>query len=250
MIFISCIKELNIFLGCSECRIHPYGNLPFFVSELLLLGIALSFYIDKFWPKLCLIMLCTISLIILQGRAAIIASFFGLFVLLYFPYLKKNLYKFTSWFLLALLLFISLVIFNFLINNTSLGSRDFSTLSGRLFMYELSINSIKDNPFFGIGFQVTPNYYNFINHNHNVIHNFFLRIATENGLIVLFFVLSFILVSFLKMIKNNDFVELSFLISFIIYNSLSTRHLSLNLFNILFYIILTRSFYSKHQIKS
>ena len=111
-------------------------------------------------------------------------------------------------------------------------------------MWQLGLETIKTHPWFGIGFDVTPNYYGFIYNNAaNTIHNMFIRIATENGLPLLLLIVLTLIFSIIRLFQSKDYFAIAVLLSVIIFHSFSTRHISINLINIIFYIIIMRSFY-------
>ena len=150
-------------------------------------------------------------------------------------------------FLVGLTLFF--VIIYFLLEHTFIG-RDLSSFSHRVHMWQLGLDTIQASPWFGIGFDVTPNYYGFTyNHSANTIHNMFIRIATENGLPLLLIIVITIFFSFIRSFQSKDFFAIAILLSAIIFHCFSTRHISINLMNIIFYIIIMRSFYAM-KIKS
>ncbi len=257
MILMIFFESIDLSIACHFCRIEPFNNLPFFVSELFYVFIFMCLYIKKILLKLVLIVLSFFGLIMLEGRAAMLSSLFLLMISLGGPIFVKNINKKSTYLILIIFLIVFIWISTFLIENTFFG-RSLDTLTWRIHMYELSINSIIEHPLIGIGFGVSPNYYTFVNHhtasllsvNFNEIHNFFLRIATENGLPILILLTGIFITTFIKMLKAKMYFELAFFVSFFIYNSLSTRHLSLNLMNVLFYIIIVKVLMNKKSLQN
>jgi O-antigen ligase len=123
-------------------------------------------------------------------------------------------------------------------------------IAGRGQVWRLAMNSIIDNPFQGIGFWVNPMGYsipeNFsiwhrLDSPELVIHNAFIRIATENGLLLLMMALIIIFLACFRLIKLKNFKDLALVVSILFFLFFATRHLTLNLMNILLYYVLIRS---------
>jgi len=74
-----------------------------------------------------------------------------------------------------------------------------------------------------------------------VIHNAFIRIATENGLLLLMMALIIIFLACFRLIKLKNFKDLALVVSILFFLFFATRHLTLNLMNILLYYVLIRS---------
>ena len=123
-------------------------------------------------------------------------------------------------------------------------------IAGRGQMWQLAMNSIIENPFRGIGFWVNPMGYsipeNFpiwsrLDSPGLVIHNAFIRIATENGLLLLMMALIIMFLACFRLIKLKNFKDLALVVSILFFLFFATRHLTLNLMNILLYYVLIRS---------
>jgi len=243
LIFFECI-DLSLF--CNFCRVYPFNNLPFFVSEIFFIFIIFSLILKSQPWKFLIILGSFIGLIMVEGRAAILASVIAILAMKFFSFSKHTQIKILIFFIF--IFFVSALLINItnlklLLEDTFLyrHTGNLESFSGRLHMYKFAVQSIIQNPIIGIGFEVTPNYHHFTNHNTNTVHNIFLRLATENGLILVFIVVGILVKAFYKLIKLQMNYELAFFLSFLIYNSLSTRHLSLNLMNVFFYMIVVKA---------
>ena len=193
--------------------------------------------------KIILIGSSVIALTLLQTRTALFGLFIACSVYMFLPMLFKYKKRMMILFILVGLI-LSFYIFNILIDHTFFG-RYFSTFSDRTHMWQLGLETIQANPWFGIGFDVTPNYYSFISNNSgNTIHNMFIRIATENGLPLLLLIVLTLILSIIRLFQSKDYIGITLLFSMIIFNCFSTRHISINLMNIIFYIIIMKSFYA------
>lgn len=257
MVLIIIIDSAYLSILCNFCRVYSYDNEPFFTSELLCLFIILFLVQKNQFIKWFLIGLGFLGLFFIQGRAAILASLIPMFIYLFnnsIKNYKKEVFFFIIFSILFFAFFFHEFIFNFFFNNPfwQRFEGNLQTLSNRIFMYELAVDSIIKHPLIGIGFGVTPEYYSFTDHKAATIHNFFLRIATENGLPITIIIIGIFFMTLIKIIRNKNYYELYFFISFLIYNSFSTRHLSLNLMNVLFYIIVIKVLMTKprQQIKA
>ena len=125
-----------------------------------------------------------------------------------------------------------------------------NNIAGRGMVWQLAMNSIVENPFQGIGFWVNPMGYsipeNFppltrLDNPALVVHNAFIRIATENGILLLMMVLIIIFLACSRFIRLKKFQDLALVVSILFFLFFATRHLTLNLMNILLYYILIRS---------
>jgi O-antigen ligase len=238
-----CPKELFH----SSCRPIPFGVGAFITSELFLLFGLLCLALKNHTLKIILIGFSLMALILLQSRTAL----FGLILAYSFYTILPMLFKYKKRVMIPFILvglILSFYIFNSLVDHTFIG-RNLSTFTNRLHMWQLGIETIQAHPWLGIGFDVTPNYYGFLDHANNTIHNMFIRLATENGLPLLLLIVLTLIFSIIRLFKSKDYFAIAVLLSVIIFHSFSTRHISINLMNIIFYIIIMRSFYVS-RIKS
>jgi O-antigen ligase len=225
----------------TKCRPDLFGENAFIISELFLLFILLCLTLQKRMIKISLITLSFITLIFLQARAAMLGSILAIFIFHGIPLITKFRIKIIFIFF-VLSIVPSYLIFNLLVDYTFVGRGLFS-LNNRLDMWQLGFETIKDSPLFGIGFDVTPNFYGFTyNHGDNTIHNIFIRIAAHNGLPVLFIIISIIAAAIYYSFKRRDIFCLACILSLIVFNFFSTRHISINLANTFLYFLLIRAF--------
>ena len=233
-----CPKELLH----PRCRANPFGVGAFITSELFLLFGLLCLALKIHTLKVVLIGMSFIALIFLQAYTA----FAGLFIACSFYTFLPMLFKFKKRMMIPLTLvglILSFYIFNILVDQISI-SKDLSSFSNRLHMWQLGFETIQAHPWFGIGYDATPNFYSFSSiRERDTIHNMFIRIATENGLPLLLLVALTLIFSIIRLFKSKDYFAIAVLISVIIFHCFSTRHISINLMNIIFYIIIMRSFY-------
>ena len=227
----------------SPCRAWPFSTNAFITSELFLLFGLLCLALRSNKLKIILLSLTIIALIFLQSRTALFATIFASATYTALPLMYKYEKKMIIPFALIILI-LSFCTFNYLIDNTFIG-REISTFTYRTHMWQLGLETIQASPWFGIGFDVTPNYYSFtFNHKDNTIHNMFIRIATENGLPLLIFITTTFIYSLYRVFQAKNFYALAIILSVIIFHSFSTRHISINLLNIVFYLIIMKSLYS------
>lgn len=233
-----CPKELLH----PRCRANPYDVGAFVTSELFLLFGLLCLPIKNNILKIILIVLCLIALILLQSRTALAGLFIACSVYAILPMLFEYKKRIMIPFILVGLI-LSFIFFNILVDHTFIG-RHLSTFTNRLHMWQLGLETIQAHPWFGIGYDVTPNYYSFISNNAaNTIHNMFIRIASENGLPLLLLIVLTLIFSIIRLFQSKNYFGIALLFSVIFFHCFSTRHISINLMNIIFYIIIMKSFY-------
>ena len=225
-----------------RCRPIPFGVGAFVTSELFLLFGLLCLALKNHTLKIILIGLSFIALTLLQARTALAGLFIACSVYTILSMLSKYKKRMLIPFILVGLI-LSFYSINFLINHSFIGIH-FSTFSNRVDMWQLGLETIQAYPWFGIGFDVSPNYYSFTSNNPAyVIHNMFIRIASENGLPLLLLIVLTLIFSIIRLFQSKDYIGITLLFSMIIFNCFSTRHISINLMNIIFYIIIMKSFY-------
>ena len=225
-----------------RCRPIPFGVGAFVTSELFLLFGLLCLALTNNALRIILIGLSLMALIFLQARTALAGLFIACSIYTFLPMLFKYKKRMMIPFILVGLI-LSFIIFIFLIDHTFFG-RNLSSFSNRINMWQLGLETIQAHPWFGIGFDVTPNYYSFISNNAaNTIHNMFIRIATENGLPLLLLIVLTLIFSIIRLFQSKNYFGIALLFSVIFFHCFSTRHISINLMNIIFYIIIMKSFY-------
>lgn len=239
---IQCEPSLIQIIADGSCRVIPFSVAgPFITSELFLLFILLCLAKKANFLKATLIVLSFLAIIFLQTRSAMLATIIAVTIFYGIP-LANQLSKKLKLLLIPLAMLLGYFLFMYLVDNSFLG-RDIVSMTGRLHMWELGIESIKSSPWIGIGFDVTPNFYSFIyNHWDNTIHNMFIRIATENGLPLLILILITLILAIYNSFIRQDLWTIACIVSIIVYHFFSTRHISINLANIFLYLILMRAF--------
>jgi len=215
---------------------------PQALSEIYIAFLLLSFCLK---PKyfLFIFTFSFIFICLLYTRSAFIVS---LFILMYYLFFQVRIGRALKYFLILSILFS--LIYSFY--NFPWVSRSLGNLSGRLDVYLSALESIQNNPFFGIGFGVRPDHFEHIyEHDRWTIHNQFLRIAAENGIPILIILLSIIFYTLYQAFKLKIFHIFIIILSVLLMNFWSTRHISINLLSILMYgamiFIYTRTFVKK-----
>jgi len=220
---------------------------PQAISEIYIVFILLSVFLK---PKyfLFIFTFSFIFICLLYTRSAFIVS---LFILMFYLIFQVRIGRALKFFLLiSILFFILYSLYNF--PWITRGLKDLS-LSGRLDVYLSALESIKNNPFFGIGFGVRPDHFEHIyEHDRWTIHNQFLRIAAENGIPILIILLSIIFYTLYQAIKLKIYHIVIIILSVLLMNFWATRHISINLLSILMYgamiFIYTRTFVKKQNV--
>jgi O-antigen ligase len=245
LIIIISLKILeSAFLG------HPilarpskiFENGPQALSEIYIAFLLLSFCLKpKYFLFVFIFSFCFICL--LYTRSAFVTS---IIILIFYLFFKVRIKKTLKYFLtLSILFFLIYSIYNF-----PWLSRQLANFSGRLDVYLSALESIKNNPFFGIGFGVRPDHFaNIYELDRWTIHNQFLRIAAENGIPILIILLSIIFYTLYQALKLKTYHTIIIVLSVLAMNFFSTRHISINLLSILMYgamiFIYTRTFVKK-----
>lgn len=274
--FFLIFKIILFYFLEEQGRFNIYGVHANNIAEILFTVLILSSFIKNLILKYLTILLTLLGIALCQSSAIFISSFIFLFIYYFIPWFLRCKYKvikislviLVSLFLITFLFFLINIFYEFSlyisqydsngnlimtnlyndIFNTSNHNFIYVKLSSiyeRFFMYKYSFNLILENPIVGVGFWVNPTDYSLPNYFFSHInlgdpvyttHNAFLRIASENGLPLLFFILIIIFYTIYKNFQNNNFHDLAIIISIIFFLQFSTRHLSLNLLNIIFYI--------------
>ena len=189
-------------------------SFPFLIISILLRKKIFSSKLSWF-----LIAFFTFALILTISRSAIMGIIISTLIILYF--LKKKYFSYIIIFsvILILLVFINDSLYNYL----SLFFRLERGVTGRDYLWELSLNIIKDNPIFGLGpggykyemFNYLPvkmeswigglfirNYV--ITDGANLSHNYFLFLFSELGILgfIVSIYLPFLFIKFFKLIKQ------------------------------------------------
>lgn len=232
----------------SPFRVNANTNVEI-IFTFMLVALRLTGNIIKFFAIVLAITTCYI----LESRGGLISCYIALLLTYGPPWLHTNFKHKYFLFFLFVILFISVFFHNeiySLFNSTLMLDIRLSSLTDRLIVWELAIESIIQKPFSGTGFWVNPMGYSVpegfpewatIDNYQLVVHNAFLRIATENGILLFLMIISFVVISCYRLLKNNFFKDFALVISVLFFLFFCTRHLTLNLMNVLLYFTIIRA---------
>ena len=237
----------------SDKRPYPFGIHPNVNAEIIFTFLLVSLRIPGNFIKIIAAVIVVATCYLLESRGGLISCYIALIVTYILPWILRKI----NWKIFIIVTGISILvsflffeeIVNFVESFLMLDTRT-KGIAGRGQVWELAMNLIIEHPFQGIGFWVNPMGYSVpehfpccwsINHDTYVIHNAFLRIATENGVLLMIMVLIIIFLACFRLIKLKKFKDLALIVSILFFLFFATRHLTLNLMNILLYYILIRS---------
>ena len=237
----------------SDKRPYPFGIHPNVNAEIIFTFLLVSLRIPGNFIKIIAAVIVVATCYLLESRGGLISCYIALIVTYILPWILRKI----NWKIFIIVTGISILvsflffeeIVNFVESFLMLDTRT-KGIAGRGQVWELAMNLIIEHPFQGIGFWVNPMGYSVpehfpccwsINHDTYVIHNAFLRIATENGVLLMIMVLIIIFLACFRLIKLKKFKDLALLVSILFFLFFGTRHLTLNLMNILLYYTLIRS---------
>lgn len=250
MVLLIFFKTIYLFL-ISDWRPHPFYMHPNVASEIMLAILIISLQLKNSILKWMIVFISLLTSYLCESRGAIISMYIILFFL-FIPSLFFSINKYKVYFLILfsfLIIFFHDLFFS-LFQNFLLLNHNYENIAGRLDIWIISLNLFYENIYSGIGFFVSPLGYsvpaNFpdwatIDNPSFQIHNAFLRIATENGIGLFLFVTIIILLALFKTLINRNFYEFGILVGIIFFLFFSTRHLTLNLLNILFYFYIIKA---------
>jgi hypothetical protein len=263
IVFLIILKTIYLKFLNHDARPFPFDIHPVVASEILFMSMICLMTLKNQYLKLILSAPLFIGLILLQSRGYILSSFFIFLVCFILPCFIRltTKQKIVTLLITSLCLFLSVdFIFNEILKLDS-PSRGFNSgFSGREFIWEYGLQSILNHPWLGVGYWVNILGYSVpldfpayasrnINDPSLVIHNAFIRIAAENGLI--FACLSYItiILSIVKAMQKNLYFELAIVMAMIFALFFSTRHLTNNLMNIIFYASMISIYMTNAQRK-
>lgn len=195
-----------------------YMDLGYYLLNSLLI-IYLKYYKDKKKMWFLIIIPLTIFIFIYGSRGATISFIFSILITIILDFKNSVTYKKVIAFIFSAVIIISglfiitqedyLLKFNNYLNSKGIFSyaitkyvdKSESFSSGRVNRYELALNDIKQHPFIGNG---VGNYS--AKYGLNYVHNIFLQLMDEGGILLLIIVVILILRFFLVLIntKNTD----------------------------------------------
>jgi O-antigen ligase len=244
----------------SDKRPFPFGIHPNVNVEIIFTFLLVSLRIPSNFIKIIAVVIAVVTCYLLESRGGLISCYIALIVTYILPWILSKINWKVSIYFLGSCLLVGFLFFNQIVSLVeSFFMLDVRTkdIAGRGQMWQLAMNSIIEHPFQGIGFWVNPMGYSIpehfpewsLNHGAFVIHNAFLRIATENGILLLIMALIIIFMACSRLIKLKNFKDLALVVSILFFLFFATRHLTLNLMNILLYYILIKSLSidSKHS---
>ncbi len=236
----------------SDKRPFPFGIHPNVNVEIIFTFLLVSLRIPSNFIKIIAVVIAVATCYLLESRGGLISCYIALIITYILPWILPKINWKVSILFLGSSLLMGFLFFNQIVSFVEsflmLDGRT-KDIAGRGQMWQLAMNSIIENPFQGIGFWVNPMGYSIpehfqadaLNHDAFVIHNAFLRIATENGVLLLIMVLIIIFLACSRLIKLKKFKDLALIVSILFFLFFATRHLTLNLMNILLYYTLIRS---------
>jgi len=246
----------------SPSRPAPFGIHPNVAGEIILTFMLTAFWLRNRWLKTLVVILSITTAYLLESRGTLISCFIGVAVAFAYPWMRQNITRRGLLVSLIGLIGVTLLFHEaillygakLLMMDTRLGG-----IAGRSEMYQLAIEGIFDRPILGNGFWVNPMLYAipeqithgaYLNNPANTIHNAFLRIASENGLGLTIFILGIISMTTYRLLRDRAFTELAALCAIFFFLMFATRHLTLNLMNVLLYMILIRGLLNASSPKS
>jgi len=249
IVFLIILKTIYLKFLNHDARPFPFDIHPVVASEILFISMIGLMTLKNKYLQLILSAPIFICLLLLESRGYIIASFFIFLVCFILPCFIRltTKQKIATLLITSLCLFLSVeFIFNEILKLDS-PSRGFgSGFSGRAFIWEYGFQSILNHPWLGVGYWVNIFGYSIpldfpayaprnIDDPSLVIHNAFMRIAAENGLILACLSYFTIIMSIVKAMQKKLYFELAIVMAMIFALFFSTRHLTNNLMNIIFY---------------
>ena len=235
-------------------RPSPFGIHPNVAAEVMLVFLLCATQVRQATVKWLAYAVTIATCYLLQSRGGLIASYLALFILYGYPLVtQKNLQKKSALAIGGLLvmglLFFYQDLYDLILKVSMLDMRT-QDIAGRAQVWLLGLESIKTNPFIGLGFWVNPMGLSIPEHfplgtvlgdPALEIHNAFIRIATENGLVLLAIILALMGLAAYRLHRNKNYLELAVIMGVTFFLFFSTRHLTLNLMNILLYTVILKA---------
>ena len=259
MALLITLKTLYLVGHNPSIRPSPFGIQPNVAGEMMLVALLCATQIRQTSVKWLAYALTIGTCYLLQTRGGLLASYLALIVMYGYPCLRNNLNAKASWLGLGSA-FIIIVTFpsEFTVLLQKLTMFDIrSGLSGREAMWLLGLDSIMAHPWKGLGFWVNPMGYS-IPENLGTwarlgspgleIHNAFIRIATENGLALTIIIIGTGLGATIKLHQNKNALGLALVLAVTFYLCFATRHLTLNLMNVMLYATLLMAWMPTHSL--
>ena len=235
-------------------RPSPFGIHPNVAAEVMLVFLLCATQVREATVKWLAYAVTIATCYLLQSRGGLIASYLALFILYGYPLVtQKNLQKKSALAIGGLLvmglLFFYQDLYDLILRALMLDMRT-QDIAGRGQLWLLGLESIMARPWTGLGFWVNPMGYSLAEHVPDwatlgdpalEIHNAFIRIATENGLVLLAMILALMGFAAHRLHRDKNYPELAMLMSVTFFLCFATRHLTLNLMNVLLYMVILKA---------
>ena len=235
-------------------RPSPFGIHPNVAAEVMLVFLLCATQVRQATVKWLAYAVTIATCYLLQSRGGLIASYLALFILYGYPLVtQKNLQKKSAiaigGLLVMGLLFFYQDLYDLILKASMLDMRT-QDIASRGQMWLLGLESIMARPWTGLGFWVNPMGYSLPEHvpvwvmlgdPGLEIHNAFIRIATENGLVLLAMTLALMGFAAHRLHRDKNYPELAMLMSVTFFLCFATRHLTLNLMNVLLYMVILKA---------
>ena len=235
-------------------RPSPFGIHPNVAAEVMLVFLLCATQVRQATVKWLAYAVTIATCYLLQSRGGLIASYLALFILYGYPLVtQKNLQKKSALAIGGLLvmglLFFYQDLYDLILKASMLDMRT-QDIAGRGRMWLLGLESIMARPWTGLGFWVNPMGLSVpahfpawatLGHPALEIHNAFIRIATENGLVLLAMTLALMGFAAHRLHRDKNYPELAALMSVTFFLCFATRHLTLNLMNVLLYMVILKA---------
>ena len=227
----------------------PYGMQHNYLGETLILFTLLATQMRASFLKYLSILFALIAIFYLSSRSTLLGSLVGVVLITVGPLLKKHLKPsliFVGLFILSLPLTYPLLYeiadFLFLLSSKSRGFE--AGITGRWFDYLRGIDLLREHWLLGVGYDASIPFNSRGNENVQ-IHNFLLRILTENGIGLFLFILGLMMAAAIRIERLNLNFERGCFYALIAAMMFQPRHINLNLMSVFFYIVLIRALYAQ-----
>ena len=230
-------------------RPSPFGIHPSIAAEVMFTFLICATQARQATMRGAGYLLAIATIFMVEGRGAVISCYILLIMTYGYPWLRNNLNAKACWVGLGST-FIIIATFptELLVLLQKLTMFDIrSGLTGRETMWILGLESIMAHPWTGLGFWVNPMgysipehfpFYATLNHPEWVIHNAFIRIACENGLALTAIIIGTGLGATIKLHQSKNALGLALVLAVTFSLCFATRHLTLNLMNVMLYATL------------
>ena len=227
----------------------PYGMQHNYLGETLILFTLLATQMRATFLKYLVILLALIAIFYLSSRSALLGSLVGLILIIVGPLLKKHLrpsLMIVGLFILSLPLTYPLLheIADSLFLLSSKNRGFDGGISGRWDDYLRGIDLLREHWLLGVGYDASIPFNSRGNENVQ-IHNFLLRILTENGIGLFLFILGLMMAAAIRIERLNLNFERGCFYALIAAMMFQPRHINLNLMSVFFYIVLIRALYAQ-----